>query len=406
VEDIIKSYLKEIKDKYTSGEATEPSFYPALQQLLESLASKFNIPVQVINIPKRTEVGVPDFTLYGEEHARIGNVEAKPIGEDLSRVSQSDQLRRYREYSENLILTDYLEFWLYRHGKRIKTISLMERDEFLRRKRYRIPSLADIETFFSTFFSHAVPSIYKAEPLASELARRTRLLDINIRETLEVEIREERGKLYELLKAFQQHLISDLQPEAFADMYAQTITYGLLLAKINADTGLDRRTAHLNIPHTISLLYDMFRYLAEEELPKSLAGVVDDITSLLNYADISSVIGDLHHFTSSRDPVIHFYETFLAKYDPRLRKTRGIYYTPEPVVSFIVRSVHQLLKDKFGLPSGLADKRGQNLRPRLRHGHLPCRGHPNHLPGNHRLGQEGHPEKCHQRAHPGGCLRL
>ena len=147
MEDIIKSYLKEIKDKYTSGEATEPSFYPALQQLLESLASKFNIPVQVINIPKRTEVGVPDFTLYGEEHARIGNVEAKPIGEDLSRVSQSDQLRRYREYSENLILTDYLEFWLYRHGKRIKTISLMERDEFLRRKRYRIPSLADIETF-------------------------------------------------------------------------------------------------------------------------------------------------------------------------------------------------------------------------------------------------------------------
>ena len=363
MENEIKAYLQELQHKYDSGETTEQSFYPTLQRLLESLASQLNVTVEVIPIPKRTEVGVPDFALYGEKHARIGNVEAKPIGSDLSSVSQSDQLRRYREYSENLILTNYLEFWLYRHGKRVKTISLMEPDEFLHRKRFRIVNLSDIETFFSTFFSHAVPSIYKAEPLASELARRTRLLDINIRENLDLEIKEQKGKLYELLRAFQEHLISDLQPEAFADMYAQTIAYGLLLAKINADAKLDRRIAHLNIPHTISLLYDMFHYLAEEELPRSLAGVVDDITSLLNYADISSVIGDLHRFTSSRDPVIHFYETFLAEYDPRLRKTRGIYYTPEPVVSFIVRSVHQLLKDKFGLPAGLADKRVKILDP-------------------------------------------
>ena len=306
MEEIIKGYLKEIKNKYASGATTEPSFYPVLEQFLKNLASKFNIPAQVINIPKKTKIGVPDFTIYGEGHARIGNVEAKPIAADLSGASQSEQLKRYLEFSENLILTNYLEFWLYRHGKRIRTIHLLDPGELLCRKSYRLPALDDIETFFSTLFSHSVPSIYKAEPLATELARRTRLLDINIRENLDLELSDERGKLYELLKAFQEHLISDIKPEDFADMYAQTVTYGLLLARINADSALDRRTAHLNIPHTISLLYDMFRYLAEEELPQSLAGVVDDITKLLNYADISRVIGDLHHFTSSRDPVIHF----------------------------------------------------------------------------------------------------
>ena len=166
MENEIKAYLQELKHKYASGEATEQSFYPTLEQLLKSLASELDITAQVINIPKRTEIGVPDFALYGEGHARIGNVEAKPIGSDLSSVSQSEQIRRYREYSENLILTNYLEFWLYRHGKRIKTLSLMEMNELIRRKRYRIVNLSDIETFFSTFFSHAVPSIYKAEQLA------------------------------------------------------------------------------------------------------------------------------------------------------------------------------------------------------------------------------------------------
>jgi len=363
MKEILEKYLKELKAKYRTGQTTEASYYPVLENLLAELLRLYKIKGNVINIPKKTEIGIPDFIINGENYFKIGNIEAKDLFENLNHILKTEQFKRYNESIDNLILTNYLEFWLFREDKKIDTLRLIEDAEFEKKQTFSLKDIEEIKQFFDSFFSYSTKPIYKPKELALELAKRTKLLKINTKEILEVECREGKGKLYGILEAFKQHLISDLSVDNFADMYAQTITYGLLLAKINADGKFDRTLAHRYIPKTISLLNEMFRFLAEEDLPQALLWIVEDITNVLNNADISNILKQMYKHIPTDDPIIHFYETFLAQYDPKLRKSRGVYYTPEPVVSFIVRSANILLKEKFRKPLGLADNGIKILDP-------------------------------------------
>ncbi|MFH1921317.1 MAG: type ISP restriction/modification enzyme, partial [Planctomycetota bacterium] len=143
-------------------------------------------------------------------------------------------------------------------------------------------------------------------------------------------------------------------PEDFADLFAQTITYGLFAARTRAGDGFNRRTAYDNIPHTIGVLRHLFRFISLDDLPKQLAWCVDDIAEVLAVADAPGILDRYYHEGKGSDPIVHFYETFLAQYDPAERERRGVYYTPEPVVGYIVRSLHGLLKTEFGKRDGLA----------------------------------------------------
>ena len=253
-----------------------------------------------------------------------------------------------------MILTNFLEFRLYRNGQRVTTV-LAARPIVLNRLRTTPPVEKPDELYalLDRFLDFSLPKTFTAESLAVELAKRTRFLRDVVAQQLADE-REAPGVLTGFYDAFQKYLIGTLTPEDFADLYAQTITYGLFAARTRAGDGFSRRAAFDNIPHTIGVLRDLFRFISLGDLPEQLAWCVDDVSEVLAVADAPGILDRYYRDGKGSDPIVHFYETFLAQYDPDERERRGVYYTPEPVVSYIVRSLHSLLKTEFGKPDGLA----------------------------------------------------
>lgn len=311
--------------------------------------------VRVTTLPKPTDAGNPDFRLWNGTDRIVGYVEAKkPTEENLDAIEDSEQLTRYRATFPNLILTNFLEFRLYRNGERVQTV-LAARPFVMTRLRTTpvIEKAEDLQALLDRFLGFSLPKAFTAETLAVELAKRTRFLRDVVAQQLAQE-KDTPGVLAGFFEAFQTYLIGTLTPEDFADLFAQTITYGLFAARTRAGDGFSRRAAFDNIPHTIGVLRDLFRFISLGDLPEQLAWCVDDIAEVLAVADAPGILARYYRDGKGRDPVVHFYETFLAQYDPAERERRGVYYTPEPVVGYIVRSLHGILKTDFGKRDGLA----------------------------------------------------
>ncbi len=353
---IFSTYLKNLAAVVRQGDAREESFYSALADMLEEMArATGRTDVHVTTFPRPTEGGNPDFRLWNGTDRIIGYVEGKKPTEDrLDRIEASEQLKRYRATFPNLILTNFLEFRLYRNGECVQTVQA-GRPLVLNAVRTTPPleNQDELYDLLDQFLDFALPQTFTAETLAIELAKRTRLLRTVIGDQLCVE-QETGGMLAGFFEAFQTYLIGSLTPEDFADLFAQTITYGLFAARTRSGEGFNRRTAFDNIPHTIGVLRDLFRFISLGELPDPLAWCVDDIAEVLAVADAPGILNCYYREGKGRDPIVHFYETFLAQYDPDERERRGVYYTPEPVVGYIVRSLHGLLKREFDKRDGLA----------------------------------------------------
>ncbi|SQD93280.1 DNA methyltransferase [Candidatus Bipolaricaulis anaerobius] len=306
--------------------------------------------------PKPTEAGNPDFRVWDGRQHIVGYIEAKPpTVENLEPVAETEQLRRYRKFP-NLILTNFFEFRLYRNGELVAKARLAR--PFIATKLGERPPLEQVDelvALLEQFFAFSLPRVYSAESLAVELAWRTRFLrDQVVAEELAQEQASGAGPLLGFYEAFNDFLIAGLTLESFADLYAQTITYGLFAARVRAGEEFNRRAAFDAIPHTIGVLRDLFRFISLGELPRQLECSVDGIAEVLSMADVRGILHQFFHEGKGADPIVHFYETFLTKYDPEERERRGVYYTPEPVVSYIVRSLHQILQGKFGKADGLA----------------------------------------------------
>ena len=273
-------------------------------------------------------------------------------------VSGSEQLKRYRHTFPNLILTNFFEFRLYRDGELVDTVQIAR--PMISTKLETVPPLEKADEFvdlLEKFFAFSLPKSYSAESLAMELAKRTRFLrDEVVRHQLAEEKEWGTGALLGFYEAFQTYLIGGLTEDDFADLYSQTITYGLFAARVRTGDGFNRRAAFDAIPHTIGILRDLFRFVSLGDLPKALEWIVDDIAEVLAVADVAGILHRYFHEGKGADPIVHFYETFLKFYDPKERERRGVYYTPEPVVSYIVRSLHAILKEKFGKTDGLASE--------------------------------------------------
>ena len=353
---IFSTYLKNLAAVARQGDAREESFYPALADMLKEMATATGkTDVHVTTLPRPTEGGNPDFRLWNGTDRIIGYVEAKkPTEERLDSIEKSEQLQRYRATFPNLILTNFLEFRLYRNGERIQTVQA-GRPLILNAVRTTPPleNQDELYALLDRFLDFALPQTFTAEDLAIELAKRTRLLRDVIGEQFQQE-QANPDRLSGFFEAFQTYLIGSLTPEDFADLFAQTITYGLFAARTRAGNGFNRRAAFDNIPHTIGVLRDLFRFISLDELPDPLAWCVDDLAEVLAVADAPGILNDYYREGKGSDPIVHFYETFLAQYDPNERERRGVYYTPEPVVGYIVRSLHGLLKTEFDKRDGLA----------------------------------------------------
>jgi len=376
----IRDYLSEIQKNLSRGNATEHTHRPALKALIEAFAPG----ITATNEPKHVECGAPDFVV-SRKASTIGYIEAKDVGASLDEAERSEQLKRYLSTLSNLILTDYFEFRWYTDGSKRATARLGVADAHGKIKK-DVAGAEAASSLFADFLAHQPEPIASPKELALRMARLAHMIRDLIVAAYERE--EEGGALHAQLKAFQEVLIPDLVPPQFADMYAQTIAYGLFAARCttgfltgygssakssaslatNGAKGLSgaefsREHAAYMIPKTNPFLRKLFDQIAGPELDNRIAWLVDDLVQVLRDADMAAILKDFGKKSAKEDPVVHFYETFLTAYDPRVRETRGVYYTPEPVVSYIVRSIDYLLKTRFDRPLGLADDKVLILDP-------------------------------------------
>ncbi len=350
MEQSVRTYLHAVEAMLKSGDATEHSYRPAFKQLLESVTG-----LTAVNEPKRAAFGAPDFVLR-EDLLPVGHIECKDVGIDLNKTEKSSQLKRYLKALPNLILTDYLEFRWYVNGER--KLALRIADWNGANLTPNDAGIAQLPVMLRQFAETRAPTIRTARQLAVMLAGKARLLDELVQRAFEGE--GDKGELHEQLASMRRLLVPDMTVADFADMYAQTVAYGLFAARIFDPTpeSFSRMEAASLLPPTNPLLRAFFRHLGSYDLDNdpAVAWCIDEMCELFLHADIHKVLEDFSRRKGFEDPIVHFYETFLAEYDPRLKKSRGVYYTPEPVVSFIVRSVDALLKARFNKPAGLADK--------------------------------------------------
>ena len=272
---------------------------------------------------------------------------------------------------DNLILTDYLEFRFYHHGQKLETcrIAKIEKGKLKPLEE----NFEHLEKFLKDFFLYKGITIKSSDKLAKMMAVKAQLLQeityntlIQAKEDLEKGNSDQDASLLNQYEVFKNILIHDLTEKQFADIYAQTITYGLFAARLN-DTSLEnfsRQEAAFLVPKTNPFLLKLFSYIAGPDIDTRIEWIVDELADVFAACDIAEL---LQTFSTEQDPFIHFYETFLAEYDSKLRKSRGVYYTPQPVVDFIVRSVDKILQEEFDLPMGLADSQKINVKMQNKH---------------------------------------
>lgn len=351
----IAQYINNINQRYKQGNATEHTFRGDLQQLLESLVPD----IRATNEPKRQSCGAPDYILTKKD-IPVGFIEAKDIGdkdlEGAKKTGNKEQFDRYKASLNNLIFTDYLDFHLYRDGEFVSKIALAElqNDTIV-----ALPNnFATFTKLIQDFCTHIGQTIKSSKKLAEMMAGKARLLSDVIEKALTSdENKQENSTLKDQMNAFREILIHDITPKAFADVYAQTIAYGMFAARLHDPTlpTFSRQEAAELIPKSNPFLRKLFGYIAGPDIDDRIKWIVDSLVEIFLACNVEEILKNYGKATKMENPIIHFYETFLSEYDPKLRKARGVWYTPQPVVNFIVRAVDDILKTEFNLPQGLAD---------------------------------------------------
>ncbi len=350
--DAIKTYIVELNRQYSTGVAHEHAHRGTLKNLLDVFLPKGYI---VVNEPTREKCGAPDYIII-KGNIPIAYIEAKDLFDnDLDgRKEHKNQFDRYKKSLDHIVFTDYLDFHLYENGEFVDSVRLAEgRGDKI------VLNEESVDKFIQLIdrLAKATPQrITSPTRLASMMAGKARLLANVIEQALEND-KEQTSELANQMKVFQEFLIHDLNEKTFADIYAQTIAYGLFSARLNDPTPDDfsRTEANELIPKSNPFLRRIFNDIAGYNVDSRIAWIIDDLVEVFRVTDMPKVMKGFGGTSGRTDPMMHFYEDFLGEYDPQLKKSRGVYYTPQPVVDFIVRAVDDILKRDFNLPMGLAD---------------------------------------------------
>jgi predicted helicase len=346
------NYIAILTKRFASGISREHSYRGDLETLIRTLVTTVEITNEPANV---TDCGNPDYVIT-KGKIPVGYIEAKDVGKDLNSKSYKEQFNRYKNALDNLIITDYIWFQFFQNGVLVHEIKIGEVENGIIKP---IPeNYLQFENLLQDFCSHISQTIKSSKKLAEMMAGKARLLQ-NILEnaiTSDEESRENTS-LKGQYDTFKQILIHDLKPKGFADIYAQTLAYGMFAARLHDKTldNFSRQEAAELIPKSNPFLRKLFGYVAGPDIDERIVTVVDNLAEVFRATDIDGLLHNFGKSTQMNDPIIHFYETFLAAYDAKLRKARGVWYTPEPVVNFIVRAVDEVLKTDFNLPQGLAD---------------------------------------------------
>ncbi|GAA7461480.1 DNA methyltransferase [Helicobacter pylori] len=345
---MLKEYLESIKDLTTEkNELTHRLF---LHNLLKGLKDHFNKEFKIEHEPKKEQGSQPDFRV-SFQGLNIGYIENKKAGANLSQLLKSDQIRKYLELNPNLMLTDYLNFvWVGKDENNApfikKEISVTSFDELSKPLKPKPQTERDLIELFKSFFNHEAAPITNAKDFATHLSPRTRYLkDALIKY-------QEKTQVSSIFNNFKEYLYEELSFEDFSDALAQTLTYSLFLAKLNHPfEKINLDNVRSSIPKNFAVIREMADFLKKLDEIQEIQWLLNEILSSINHVDMDFIIKDLN---DDKDPYLHFYETFLSAYDPKLRESKGVYYTPDSVVKFIINALDSLLKTHFkDAPLGL-----------------------------------------------------
>lgn len=358
----LEQYIDQINKRYQLGNATEHTFRGDLQQLIETLVPT----IMATNEPKRQSCGAPDYILTKKDKSDrnssvpVGYIEAKDIGDgDMlgeKKSGNKEQFDRYKASLSNIIFTDYLEFHFYQNAKLIKSISIatIDKSKIVAQPQH----FEEFTMYIRNFCTFVSQTITQSQVLATLMATKSRLFANAIEQAIQQDIYQEQNtQLTGIYKAFQVALIQDIDVKQFSDLFAQTVTYGFFAARYRDYTLQDfsREEASRLIPLSNPFLRKLFLFISSIDLDERILWIVEDLVSIFLACNLRNILKTYGKSTKMENPIIHFYEDFLAEYDPKLRKARGVWYTPQPVVNFIVRAVDDVLKTEFDLSQGLAD---------------------------------------------------
>ncbi|MFP6145392.1 type ISP restriction/modification enzyme [Helicobacter pylori] len=346
---MLKEYLEGIRD--LTPEKNELTHRLFLHDLLDKLKNHFNKEFKIEHEPNRDKQGgQPDFRV-SYQGLNIGYIENKKVGTDLSQLLKSDQILKYLELNPNLMLTDYLNFmWVGKDEKNAplikKEISIASLDELSKPLKPNPQTERDLIELFKSFFNHEAAPITNAKDFATHLSTPTKYL----KDALITYQKDE--QVSSIFKNFKEYLYEELSFEDFSDAFAQTLTYSLFIAKLNHPSEkINLDNVRSSIPKNFAVIREMADFLKKLDAIKEIQWLLNEILILINHVDMDSIIKDLN---DDKDPYLHFYETFLSAYDPKLREKKGVYYTPDSVVKFIINALDSLLKTHFkDAPLGL-----------------------------------------------------
>ncbi|ACI28050.1 adenine specific DNA methyltransferase [Helicobacter pylori G27] len=360
---MLKEYLESIRD--LTPEKNELTHRLFLHNLLDKLKNHFNKEFKIEHEPKKDKQGgQPDFRI-SYQGLNIGYIENKRVGTDLRKIVESEkskQILKYLELNPNLMLTDYLNFvWVGKDEENKplikREISVASLDELSKPLKPNPQTERDLIELFKSFFNHEAVPITNAKDFATRLSAPTKYLkDALITYQKDMQVSS-------IFKNFKEYLYEELSCEDFSDAFAQTLTYSLFIAKLNHPfEKIDLNNVRSSIPKNFAVIREMADFLKRLDAIKDIQWLLNEILSLINHVDMDSILKDLN---DDKDPYLHFYETFLSAYDPKLREKKGVYYTQDSVVKFIINALDSLLKTHFkdaplGLKSALDN---ENIKP-------------------------------------------
>ncbi len=355
---MLKTYIKSLKETYDTRDYLEHSYRTQLETLLKSYIDSRNLRLTVIHEPVRDVFGAPDFKIIDRANNVIGYIECKDINININSRSETEtrQMKKYLSISNNIILTNYKDFILFKNKEMIETCCIVSSLDI------RNPRLIQEDQFFEMllkFFLHVPDQITDSRILSVELANRTKILKEAVLE--EYNKNEKDNSFKKFYNVFKATIITDLSKDDFADMYAQIIGIGLLFLRLSKEEKITKGNILSEIPKYVPLLKDFFPMTNFDEWDSDVLWILDDIIFLINSIDRDFVKEALSYKKMSlikkrdlnlQDPFLNFYELFLTTYDRVKKDKLGVYYTPESVVSFIIRNLDFILKEKIAINEG------------------------------------------------------
>lgn len=355
----IEAYIERVNSYYATGVATEHSYREPLQhllmQVLNSGIKKDKDKVVVINEAKRKDYGAPDFE-FRRHDAAIAFMETKDIG-DSDLLGENDkqhkgQFDRYKNAVNMIAFTDYRSFYLFENGELTisATIGRKEQGKIVLNEDEQ--QLSNFLKIISTLGAAEPQPIRSAKLLAEAMAAKAKIIADVLEKAMKKNETNEDRDLHAKLDAFKKFLVHDMHVEQFTDFYAQTIVYGLFIARIYDKTPqtFSLQEAAELIPAINPFLKKIFKHLALADLHDGIRWIVEDLVAIFRVTDIKRVMRNY-----GKDPLVHFYEEFLEAYNPKIREDFGVWYTPHEIVSFIINAVDTILREKLDTPKGLAD---------------------------------------------------